>query len=154
QGSSGQFQYLGNGAWQAVTPTGNFTGNGSGLTNLNASALATGTISAAQLPAALVANNETGVTPGGTFSGNGNGLTNLNASQLTSGAVADSLLSANVALRGGPNNFIGNQIVTSGNVGIGTTSPQRLLQVGDATVLGTTGMIRVASRANGASAAR
>jgi hypothetical protein len=184
QGSSGQFQYLGNGAWQAVTPTGNFTGNGGGLTNLNASALATGTISASQLPAAVVTNNETGVTLGGTFSGNGSGLTNLNASQLTSGTVpsaalsgdsfvgngsgltslnasnltsgtvADSLLSANVALRGGPNNFIGNQTVTSGNVGIGTTSPQRLLQVGDATVVGTTGMIRVASRANGGSAAR
>ena len=62
-------------------------GNGSGLTNLNATQLASGTIPLAQLPSAVVTNNETGVTLAGTFSGTGNGLASLNASQLTSGTV-------------------------------------------------------------------
>jgi len=42
----------------------------------------------------------------------------------------------------------------SGNVGIGSTSPQRLLQVGDVTVLGSQGLIRLASRGNGGTASR
>ncbi len=45
-------------------------------------------------------------------------------------------------------------VLGSGNVGIGTASPQQFLQVGDSTILGSQGMIRVASRANGGSAAR
>ncbi len=40
----------------------------------------------------------------------------------TAGKVADTALSANVALRGSPNTFSGNQIFT-GNVGIGATTP-------------------------------
>jgi hypothetical protein len=43
--------------------------------------------------------------------------------------IADSSLSANVALRAGGNAFTGNQTVTSGNVGIGTTSPTETLDV-------------------------
>lgn len=208
-----------------------FTGNGSGLTSLSASQLTSGPV-----PGALTLSNAANI-----LAGNGNGLTSLNATQLTSGTVPDARLSTNVALRSGPNTFSGNQIVTngnvgigtstpglnnleinptfesangyglvvcktnfgeniqvdepaggggiglavddaaagdssttllmvrnnvaaasqtlfdvlgSGNVGIGTTSPQQLLQVGDPTVLGSQGMIRVASRANGGSAAR
>ena len=84
-------------------------GNGSGLTSLDASQLTsgavpsavltsvpaanlTGTISQAQLPAAVVTNMEMGVILGGSFSGNGGGLTNLNASQLASGVVSTSVL--------------------------------------------------------------
>ena len=64
----------------------------------------------------------------GKFAGDGSGLTGLNAANLT-GTVADAALSANVALRAGGNAFTGNQSVTSGNVGIGTNSPQRTFHV-------------------------
>jgi len=84
-----------NGAVQidgGITAT-NFTGNGSGLTNLNAANLTgavpsalltsvpaanlTGTIPLAQLPAAVMTNNATGVTLGGTFNGNATTATTL-----------------------------------------------------------------------------
>jgi hypothetical protein len=48
-----------------------------------------------------------------------------------SGSVPDSSLSPNVALRAGGNNFTGVQTVTGGNVGIGTTTPETTLQVGN-----------------------
>jgi hypothetical protein len=62
-----------------------FAGNGSGLTALNASQLSGGTIPLAQLPAAVVTNNETGITLGGTFSGslNGNATTATTATNFT-----------------------------------------------------------------------
>ncbi len=103
-----------------------FAGDGSGLSNLNASQISSGTISLAQMPAAVVTNTETGVTLGGAFtgtlagnastatlansvaagvsitnailSGDGGGLTNLNATQLSSGTISSSLLPANVLL--------------------------------------------------------
>ncbi|HEY4416511.1 MAG TPA: FG-GAP-like repeat-containing protein, partial [Verrucomicrobiae bacterium] len=59
-----------------IHAAGTFSGNGSGLTNLNASQISGGIISAAQLPSGVVTNNESGVALGGTFSGNGSGLTN------------------------------------------------------------------------------
>jgi hypothetical protein len=63
------------------------------------------------------------------FSGGGAGLTSLNASQLTGGTVPDARLGANVALRNGGNTFTGNQLISSGNVGIGTVSPESILDV-------------------------
>lgn len=57
-----------------------YRGNGSGLTNLNASQLSIGTVPLAQLPAMLLTNNASGVNLAGTFSGNGAGLTSLNIS--------------------------------------------------------------------------
>jgi|CZKM01.1.fsa_nt_gi formylglycine-generating enzyme required for sulfatase activity len=48
-----------------------------------------------------------------TFTGDGSGLTP----------------STNVALRSGGNTFSGNQVITNGNVGIGTTSPSAMLDV-------------------------
>jgi hypothetical protein len=80
------------------------------------------------------------------FSGAGSNLTSLNASQLVSGTVPDARLSANVALRSGSNTFTGDQIITNGKVGIGTTSPQMSLQVGDDSAAGSQGMIRLGSR--------
>ena len=43
--------------------------------------------------------------------------------------MADARLSSNVALRAGGNAFTGQQTVTSGNVGIGTTTPKHTLDV-------------------------
>ena len=75
--------------------------------------------------------------PGSSFTGNGSGLTGLNASSLTSGTVPDARMSANVALRSGGNTFSGDQIVSSGNVGLGTTNPaQKLTVAGNALLTG------------------
>jgi hypothetical protein len=74
-----------------------FSGDGSALTNLNASQLSSGTISSSQLPSNVLVNGEVGVTItgfiGGIISGNGNGLTSLNASSLDTGTVPNAVLS-------------------------------------------------------------
>jgi len=63
-----------------------FTGNGSGLTNVNGGAI-TGTVPLIALPVGVVTNNATGLTLTGTFagthSGNGGGLTNINGGAIT-----------------------------------------------------------------------
>jgi trimeric autotransporter adhesin len=86
-------------------------GNGGGLTNLNASTL-TGVIPPAQMPAAVLTNNETGVMLTGTFSGNGSGLTSLDASQLTSVGNTN----------GGSGNFFVGGSGNSTNSGSGNTA--------------------------------
>ncbi len=100
-----------------------------------------GTLPAAQLSGALPSSQLAGTyssavtlnNPANTLSGSGASLTGLNASQLTSGTVPDARLSPNVALRSGGNSFTGNQVVTSGNLGIGTISPQAPLHVANST---------------------
>ena len=138
---------------------GGFTGNGAGLTNLNGTAIASGTISLAQLPTALVTNNASGVALTGTFTGNGAGVTNVDADQLdgqhgafyqsaanlTSGTLADARLSASVALRSTTNTFTATNVFTK-SVGIGAANPAQLLQIGDANTSGSQGIIRLASR--------
>jgi FG-GAP-like repeat len=93
------------------TPTfsGSFAGDGSGLTGLNAANL-TGTVPLAQLPAAVVTNNETGVTLGGTFTATQN--INLNGHWLSGDGSSDGVF-----------------VDTNGNVGIGTTTPAETLDV-------------------------
>ncbi|MFO0955624.1 MAG: hypothetical protein U0526_03795 [Candidatus Saccharibacteria bacterium] len=99
-------QLNGSGALPAV--------NGSLLTNLNASALTSGTLADARLSANVTVQ-------GNIFNGaaqlvqlnglgylpvlNGSNLTSLNASELTSGTVADARLSTNVALKDTQNIF-------------------------------------------------
>jgi hypothetical protein len=61
------------------------------------------------------------------FAGPGSGLTALNATNLT-GTVPSANLSG-VALLTGGNTFTGNQIVTTGSVGIGTTTPGKQLEL-------------------------
>ena len=109
----------GNNVFQGSLTAASFTGDGSGLTSLNAANL-TGSVP----PAALTivpAGNLTGSIPPAA-------LTSIPAGNL-SGTVSDARLSANVALRAGGNTFTGGQIFTSGNVGIGTPSPQQQLSV-------------------------
>ncbi len=67
----------------------------------------------------------------GVISGDGSGLTGLSASQIpalnastiTAGTLADARLSGNVALRAGGNSFTGNQIISSGNLGLSVATP-------------------------------
>jgi len=70
---------------------GAFSGNGASLTNLNAGALASGTVPSACLTGtysgALIFSNSSN-----RFSGNGAGLTNLNAGALASGTVPSACL--------------------------------------------------------------
>jgi hypothetical protein len=59
----------------------------------------------------------------------GSGLTNLNAAKISSGTVTDARLSTNVALRSGGNTFVGNQVFSSGKIGIGLTNATYYLQL-------------------------
>ena len=97
----------------AANFAGQFIGNGSGLTSLNAANL-TGTVPLAQLPGNLVTNGQTGVTLGGRFSGNGGGLTNLNAANLT-GTLALAQLPGNLVTNGQTGATLGG--IFSGNGG-------------------------------------
>lgn len=87
----------------ANTFSGNVSGNGAGLTNLNAASV-TGILGTAQIP-------------------------NLDASKIVSGTMSDARLSSNVALRAGGNTNTGNQIISSGNLGVGTTTPNKAIEV-------------------------
>lgn len=151
------------------------SGNGSGLTSLNASQLSSGTVPAARLPSTVVTNNETSVTLSGTFSGTGSGLTSLNASQLISGTVPDARQSANVDLLNAAqiasgaktftttvnvNNASGAGMVVQGSTTGGFGSPTMLVQNDNSTasaspalrVVGSggssSGVLSVSSQAN------
>jgi hypothetical protein len=106
---------------------GGFTGDGGGITGLNASQLTAGTVALTRLPDAVVTNNETGVTLGGSFTGNGGGLTNLNAANLT-GTITDARLSPNIALLNANQSFTGTNLFNQ-RVGIGTSIPATALDV-------------------------
>jgi hypothetical protein len=107
---------------------GTFSGNGAGLTNLNASQLAGGTVADARLSTNVALLNTNQIFTGtnvfsnpsnafnGVFSGDGANLTSLNASQLKSGTVADARLSTNVALLNASQTFTGvNTFTNSGS---------------------------------------
>jgi hypothetical protein len=80
-----------------------YVGNGSGLTNLNPANIAsgnlpatvtnTGPIALAQLPSAVLTNNQSGVTLSGTFTGNGSGLTNISVAAISGGINTNILIS-------------------------------------------------------------
>lgn len=94
--------------------TGSHTGNGSGLTSLNASNLSSGVLPSGRLSGAYanVLNlTNAANTYNGTFTGSGAGLTNINASNITSGTLSDARLSSNVALKNAANIFTQNQTV-------------------------------------------
>ena len=85
-----------------VTAT-SFAGNASGLTSLNASQLAAGTVPLAQLPGTVVTNNATGLNLSGSFSGNGASVTNVNLATVNSqGAIGWAVNWCNFVLTGSP----------------------------------------------------
>jgi hypothetical protein len=99
---------LTNGA-SGVSLTGSFTGDGSGLTNLNA----------AQLPAGVLTNYASGVTLSGRFTGDGSGLNNLNAQNLINGVPLEQL-PASVLINGGIGGHANGYASTA--LGDGTTA--------------------------------
>jgi hypothetical protein len=117
----------------AVTAT-SFSGDGSSLTNLNASNIASGTLSDSRLSSNVPLLNGTNVFTGtnrfsgvtvvtnannqfiGVFSGNGGGLTNLNAANLTN-SIADARLSSNVALLNASTNTFSGAVLASTFIG-------------------------------------
>ncbi|HEY0652740.1 MAG TPA: tail fiber domain-containing protein [Chryseosolibacter sp.] len=115
---------------------GTITGNGSGISSLNASNLTTGTVSDSRLESTLdVAgvNTSGNVTtaggihvggtsdPGvdnllvdGTITGNGSGISAINASNITTGTISDARLETNVDVSG--------YVTTVGGIHVGGTS--------------------------------
>jgi len=96
-----------------------FSGNGSGITDLNASNLASGTVPDARISSSSVIQHQEDITAVGqltggsisssfgninigtnTFTGNGSGLTSLNADELTAGTVSGSRLGGNQSMTG------------------------------------------------------
>ncbi|MFZ4576323.1 MAG: beta-propeller fold lactonase family protein, partial [Phycisphaerales bacterium] len=95
--------------------------NGSGLENLDASKITTGTLAAAQIPNLDASKITTGTLATAQ-------IPNLDASKITTGTLADARLSTNVALLGSNQTFTGTTNFTS-NVGIGTAASQAILDV-------------------------
>ena len=97
---------------QNVTTTGIYTGNGSGLTNINGANLTAGSVTTTQIldgtilnadinSAAAIAGSKItpnfgnqNVTTTGIYLGDGSGLTNLNGTNITSGTVADARIAS------------------------------------------------------------
>ncbi|MBX7133048.1 MAG: hypothetical protein K1X67_10265 [Fimbriimonadaceae bacterium] len=98
-----------------TSEAGQFVGGGAGLTGLNASNIASGTLADARLSSNVARLNvvqgftgaNTFTNPLNSFAGNGALLTNLNASNVTTGTLADTRLSTNVGLLSGIQTFTG-----------------------------------------------
>ncbi len=90
-----------------------FTGGGGGLTELDASHLATGTVPLAQLPPQLLTNGASGVTLGGTWTGNLNG--NATTATTASTALQASSVVPGIVLA---NEFITNSILAGNGAGL------------------------------------
>jgi hypothetical protein len=91
-----------------------FTGDGSGLTSLNASNVSSGTLNDARLTANVTVQGNTfngasqlvQLTGGGLLPVlNGSNLTTLNATNISSGTLSDARLSSNVPLKNAANTF-------------------------------------------------
>jgi len=154
-----QLQITGTGALDAGSITSNFgninigtsvfTGNGSGLSSLNASNLSSGTVSGARLggnqsmggiktftnttEATTTSNGAVrlsgglsvakNIVFGGTATGNGSGLTNLNASNLGSGTVPSARVSGSYTGITGTGALDAGQITSNfGDIDIGTNT--------------------------------
>ncbi|HWN93742.1 MAG TPA: tail fiber domain-containing protein [Methylomirabilota bacterium] len=76
-----------------------------------------------------------GTVSAGSYLGDGSQLANIDAATYI-GPVADNQLTANIARRTGGNTFNGQQIITNGNIGLGTATPNNLLDVAAGGVIG------------------
>jgi trimeric autotransporter adhesin len=166
RGASGEF------AAGAITGT-SFSGNGSALTAINATAITTGTIDNARTTAAsangastIVARDANGSFSGnvitgttGTFtniSGNGTSLTAINASNISSGTIAnarttgtDAATAATLVLRDANGSFSGNVITaTNFSGGGGSISAINASNISSGTIANAR---TTAATANGAS---
>ncbi len=83
-------------------------------------------IYAANATSAVTANTANSATTATTAAT----ATSVPAGNISSGTLADARLSSNVALRSGGNAFTGNQSVTGGSVGFGTTSTNYRVSLG------------------------
>lgn len=142
----------------------NIVGSGTGITALNASNVASGTLADGRLSTNVAllnggqtfsaltsfsagvsvtgAVNATGAISGATISGDGSALTSLNASNISSGTVADGRLSSNVALLTGTQTFTGAKsfssglTVTGGNLGVSSGDITASGTITGATIVG------------------
>jgi hypothetical protein len=122
-------------------------GSGASLTNLNASALSSGTIPNGVFPATLPAvsgvnltalnasNLGSGTVPDARFPAtlpaiSGANLTALNASNIASGTIADARLSSNVPLKNGSNIFVTAQQLAFANANLSFKDTSQVLPAG------------------------
>ena len=120
------------GGVSATTLTGTHVGDGTGVTNLNASNVASGTLADARLSANVprlnAANVFSGALTAASFAGSGAALVNLSASNVASGTLADARLSSNIPRLNAANTFALGMTI-NGDVGIGTSAPEAPLHV-------------------------
>lgn len=126
-----------------------FTGAGTGLTALNASALTSGTVPVAQLPVATTSVNgivrsdgTTILNTTGVLSVVGSALTGLNASALSTGSVAVGLLPIAAATTNGIVRADGSTITNSGGLGVLTAVGSALTGINASNI--TTGTLAAA----------
>jgi hypothetical protein len=116
----------------ASTFIGAFDGNGSLITNINASNIASGTISISRLPNPITNNINSGVVTATTFSGSGSAITNINASNITSGIIPEARFPDAISITGAfssdsinSNDITSNTTITASDVDvIGTLKVQ------------------------------
>jgi hypothetical protein len=106
-----------------------FVGTGPGLTSLNASNIASGTLSNDRLPSNV---SVAGVVTASSFVGVGSDLTLLNATNIASGTLSNSRLPSNISVAGvvTASSFVGSGIgitqINASNIESGTLSNSRL----------------------------
>lgn len=97
-----------------------FTGSGAGLTNLDASDLASGTVPSARL-AGTYSSALTFSNAANSYSGVGTNLTSLNAANISTGTLSDARLSGNIPRLASANAFTGGNIFSGQNDFTSTT---------------------------------
>ena len=117
-----------------------FVGTGPGLTSLNASNIASGTLSNDRLPSNI---NVSGVVTASSFVGSGIGITQISASNIESGTLSNSRLPSSISVSGvvTATTFVGNLTGTattatslsgSPNIVVGIATASNSLNVGTA----------------------
>ena len=110
----------------AVTAT-NFSGNGNGLTNLNASQLASGTVPGPRL-GGTYGNAVAFTNSGNSISGNGAGLTSLDPANLSAGTAAINI-SGNASTATTAVNLNGNGHISCGGLSVRDSNGNRAVSI-------------------------